>query len=64
MSHQDNIGTTVTDLVKMAAAVDDIPTLEETDAMLAELRQMPRDQVVTGLINDLLEFRSLLTAAD
>jgi hypothetical protein len=53
----------VIDLVKMAAAVDDVPTLEETDAMLTELNRMPRDPAVAGLINDLLEFRSLLAAA-
>jgi hypothetical protein len=47
-------------LVSLAAAVDGRPTLEQVDAMLAELLQMPRDEVVTGLINDLLDYRSML----
>jgi hypothetical protein len=49
-------------LVSLAAAVDERPTLEQVDEMLAELRQMPRDQTVTGLIDDLLDFRALLAA--
>jgi hypothetical protein len=47
-------------LVRLVAAVEDRPTLEQVDAMLAELRQMPRDQIVTGLIDDLLDYRVLL----
>jgi len=46
----------------MAAAVDERPTLEQVDAMLGELRQMPRDPAVTGLIDDLLDFRAMLAA--
>jgi hypothetical protein len=47
-------------LVSLAALVDDRPTLEQVDAMLTELRLMPRDQTVTGLIDDLLDYRSML----
>ena len=46
-------------LVSLAAAADELPTLEQVDAMLEQLRQMPRDQKVTELIDDLLEFRAL-----
>jgi hypothetical protein len=46
-------------LVSLAAAVDELPTLEQVDAMLEELRRMPRDQKVIELIDDLLEFRAL-----
>jgi hypothetical protein len=49
-------------LVSLAAAVDERPTLEQVDAMLEELRQMPRDQKSTELIDDLLEMRALLAA--
>jgi hypothetical protein len=49
-------------LVKLAAAVEECPTLEQVDAMLAELGRMPRDQTVTGLIDDLLDYRSRLGA--
>jgi hypothetical protein len=51
----------VSRLVSLAASVSDRPTLEQVDAMLAELRLMPRDQTVTGLINDLLDYRSMLS---
>jgi hypothetical protein len=53
----------MTDLVRIAAAVADLPSIEETDAMLVELRRMPGDPAVAALIDDLLEFRSLLAAA-
>jgi hypothetical protein len=46
-------------LVSLAAAAEELPTLEQVDAMLEELRQMPRDQNVIELIDDLLEFRAL-----
>jgi len=49
-------------LVRLTAALDERPTLEQTDTMLAELGQMPRDQVVAGLIDALLEYRTLLAA--
>ncbi|CUU53667.1 hypothetical protein Ga0074812_101165 [Parafrankia irregularis] len=51
------------DIVSLTASVDGIPTVAETDAILAELRQMPRTVQNTSLMDDLLEFRSLLTAA-
>ena len=49
-------------LVSLAAQAGERPTLEEVDAMLAELRQMPRDKIVNGLIDDLLDYRALLAA--
>jgi hypothetical protein len=49
-------------LVSLAAAVDERPTLEQVDGMLEELRQIPRDQKVTEVIDDLLEMRALLAA--
>jgi hypothetical protein len=51
----------VSRLVSLAASVDDRPTLEQVDEMLTELRLMPRDQTITGLIDDLLEYRSMLS---
>lgn len=53
----------MTKIVAMVAAVDGLPTIEETDAMLIELNRLPRDPVVTDLIDELLDFRSLLAAA-
>lgn len=50
-------------IVKMAASIDEIPSLEETDAMLGELRRLPRDPATTRIIDELLEFRMLLDAA-
>ncbi|MFI7637782.1 hypothetical protein [Nonomuraea sp. NPDC049400] len=50
----------MSNLVTLAASVDGRPTLEQVDAMLAELRQMPRNQFVTELIDDLLDYRGLL----
>ncbi len=50
------------DIVKMACLIDDIPTVDETDAMLAELRRLPRTPDTIQMIDDLLEFRSLLGA--
>ncbi|MFG1707454.1 hypothetical protein ACFLIM_30060 [Nonomuraea sp. M3C6] len=47
-------------LVSLAASVDDRPTREQVDAMLTELQQMPRDRSVTDLIDDLLDYRSML----
>jgi len=49
-------------LVSLVAAVDDLPTLEQVDAMLVELGQMPRDRSVTGLIDNLLDYRAALAA--
>ncbi|WP_020572668.1 hypothetical protein [Parafrankia discariae] len=50
------------DIVKIAASIDDIPTVEETDAMLEELRRLPRNTETIRLMDDLLELRSLLGA--
>ncbi|WP_322760684.1 hypothetical protein [Frankia sp. Cr2] len=49
-------------LVTLVAAVDAQPTLEQTDSILAELGQMPRNPIVTGLIDALLEYRTLLVS--
>ncbi|EFC85478.1 hypothetical protein FrEUN1fDRAFT_1465 [Parafrankia sp. EUN1f] len=51
------------DIVSLTASVDGVPTVTETDAILAELRQMPRTAQNMSLMDDLLEFRSLLAAA-
>jgi hypothetical protein len=50
-------------LLALAAAVDERPTLEEIDAMLAELGGMPRGQVALGLIDALLDYRALIVTA-
>jgi len=50
-------------IVKIAASIDDIPTVEETDAMLDELRRCPRDPATLKMIDELLEIRMLLGAA-
>ncbi|MFG1710385.1 hypothetical protein ACFLIM_45175 [Nonomuraea sp. M3C6] len=47
-------------LVSLAASVRDRPTVEQVDAMLTELQQMPRTQVVTKIIDDLLDYRAML----
>lgn len=47
-------------LVKLATDAEDVPTLEQVDAMLVELQQVPRDQAVTALIDDLLDVRAML----
>ncbi|EIV90949.1 hypothetical protein [Frankia sp. QA3] len=52
----------MTAIIKIAASIDEIPTMEETDAMLDELRQLPRDAATIKLMDDLLEFRMLLGA--
>lgn len=51
------------DIVTIAASIDNIPTMAETDAMLEELRRLPRTTDNARLIDDLLEFRSLLATA-
>jgi hypothetical protein len=51
----------VSRLVEMVAALDERPALDETDALLAELRKMPRDHVVTEVMDALLDYRVLLT---
>jgi hypothetical protein len=55
-------GEPVNPLVKMVAAIDDEPSLEQVDDMLMELRRMPRDHRVLGLIDDLLDYRAHLAA--
>ncbi len=50
------------DIVTIAASVGEVPTMEEADAMLDELRRLPRDTATTKLIDDLLDLRSLLGA--
>jgi hypothetical protein len=40
--------------------VDGYPTIEQVDAMLLELQAMPRDDAVVKLVDDLLDFRSLI----
>ncbi|MCK9894797.1 hypothetical protein [Frankia sp. AgB32] len=49
-------------IVKIAASIDEIPTVEETDAMLDELRRLPRNPSTVKMIDDLLEIRTLLGA--
>jgi len=44
------------------AATDERTTLEQTDAMLAELQQMPRVQLVRGLMDLLLDCRAIYAA--
>jgi hypothetical protein len=53
----------MTDIVTMVASIDELPTVEETDAILNELRRLARDAATTKLIDDLLELRSLLGAS-
>lgn len=47
-------------LVSLAVAVAEQPTLEQVDEMLGELRTMPREDKVVRLIDDLLDYRSVL----
>lgn len=50
-------------LVKMAASIQDTPTLEQVDAMLSELAILDRsDQATQKVENGLLDMRSLLTS--
>ncbi|MFL6051887.1 MAG: hypothetical protein ACJ72W_03060 [Actinoallomurus sp.] len=51
-------------LIEMVNALDERPGLEQTDAMLAELRQMPRDDFVSEMIDALLDYRALLGESD
>jgi hypothetical protein len=51
-------------LVQMVKALDERPGLELTDAMPAELRQMPRDDFVTEMVDALLDYRALLVRFD
>jgi hypothetical protein len=47
-------------LVDLVAAVFERPTLERLDELLAELEELPRDQAISGLIDDLLDYRVVL----
>jgi hypothetical protein len=58
----DHPGGDVIPLVKMVVAIDDDPTIEQVDEILTELQRMPRDHRVTGLIDDLLDYRAFLAA--
>ncbi|SNQ47871.1 conserved hypothetical protein [Frankia canadensis] len=54
----------MTDIVALASSVDDIPSMSETDAMLKELRRLPRTVATASLIDELLDLRSLLANLD
>jgi len=54
-------GGKMSTLLALVEAVGDRPTVEEVDAILAELRRMPRDAAVAELIDDLLDYRSMLS---
>jgi hypothetical protein len=41
-------------------ALFDLPTLDRLDELLAALGDCPRDQPVSGLIDDLLDYRVIL----
>jgi hypothetical protein len=47
-------------LLAIAAAIDERPTLEQTDAMLAELGQLRSHPATLAIIDALLDYRSLL----
>jgi hypothetical protein len=51
-------------LVHMVTALDERPGLDQTDAILAELQQMPRDHFVAEMIDELLDYRALLVEFD
>jgi hypothetical protein len=51
-------------LAQMVTALDERPGLDQTDAILNELQQMPRDHFVTEVIDALLDYRMLLVASD
>jgi hypothetical protein len=44
----------------LAAAEDIHLTLDQVDAMLADLHKMPRDEMVVTFVDDLLDYRSVL----
>jgi len=54
-------GGEMSTLLTLVESVDGRPTLEEVDAILAELRRLPRDASVSSLIDDLLDYRSMLS---
>lgn len=51
----------VSPLVRIAAAIDDRPSLGQVDEMLGELAQMERTAVSRGIEDALLEMRGLMT---
>ncbi|MDT3439320.1 MULTISPECIES: hypothetical protein [unclassified Pseudofrankia] len=50
-------------LLALVAAVDERPSLEETDAILEELCRMRRDDATQRLMDALLDYRTLLSSA-
>jgi hypothetical protein len=48
----------------MVTALDERPGLDQTDAILVELQQMPRDRFVAEMIDELLDYRALLVEFD
>ena len=54
---------TAEDLVRLAASIDDHPTLEQVDALLDILREQSRNDARSSIVDGLLEMRSLLAAA-
>jgi hypothetical protein len=48
----------------MVTELDERPGLDQTDTILAELRQMPRDNFVAEMIDALLDYRVLLVQFD
>lgn len=52
----------VPELVKIAARIDDFPTLEEIDAMLHALHDMESTLDVKRTFDELLDLRSALTS--
>lgn len=57
-------GNLVSRLVHMVTELDERPGLDQTDTILAELRQMPRDNFVAEMIDALLDYRVLLVQFD
>jgi hypothetical protein len=60
---QTYLGIPVSTLASLASAVGERPTLEQVDEMLVALLRMPRDEVVAGLIDDLLDYRAMAVSA-
>lgn len=51
-------------LVQLASTVDELPTLDQIDAMLAEMSGMDRtDQASRDICDELIEMRDLLSAS-
>ena len=51
---------------QLQALVDSVfsqPTVDRLDTLLAELSAKPRDSAAAGLIDDLLDYRVVLTAS-